>query len=148
MRIDPTRFWEEVRLGEDSALELKEVRFRGRRVSAPRRNDIADELAGFANSGGGRLVLGVSDDRTPQSLDPSQLDVLMAMVSEICADSIEPPLHYDAHRVSVPSPGNGGVLVVDTPPEMPCITRPAGFSAAAATPCVRCNPMTSAVCCT
>ena len=127
MRIDPTRFWEEVRLGKDSALELKEVRFQGPRVSAPRRNDIADELAGFANSGGGRLVLGVSDDRTPQSLDPSQLDVLMEMISAICADSIKPPLHYDAHRVPVPSPGNGGVLVVDTPPGDAVHHSPGGF---------------------
>lgn len=61
-----------MRLGEDSQLELKEVRFKGGRLDAPKPDDIADELAAFANAGGGRLVLGVSDDRKPQELTPAQ----------------------------------------------------------------------------
>ncbi len=50
MRTDVELLWEAVRLGEDSELELKEARFRGRRVSAPARDDLADELAAFANA--------------------------------------------------------------------------------------------------
>ena len=112
MPIDASGFWEQVRLGEDTALELKEVRFKGRRVQAPRRDDLADELAAFANAQGGRLVLGVSDDRKPQSLDPDQLDALARVVSEICMDSIKPPLFFSIYRV--PSPGaEGGVLLVE-----------------------------------
>ena len=114
MPIDASGFWEQVRLGEDTALELKEVQFRGRRVHAPRRDDLADELAAFANSQGGRLVLGATDDRKPQSLDPAQLDALARVVSEICTDSIKPPLVFSIHRV--PSPGaEGGVLLVEIP---------------------------------
>ena len=114
MPIDVTRLWEQVRLGEDSALELKEVQFRGGRAHAPRRDDLADELAAFANSQGGRLVLGVTDDRKPQSLDPDQLDALARAVSEICTDSIKPSLVFSTHRV--PSPGaDGGVLLVEIP---------------------------------
>ena len=60
MSINVPRFWEQVRLREDSGLELKEAQFRGHRVSAPRRDDLADELAAVANSRGGRFVLGVS----------------------------------------------------------------------------------------
>ena len=112
MPIDAPGFWEQVRLGEDTALELKEVRFKGHRVQAPRRDDLADELAAFANSRGGRLVLGVTDDRKPQSLDPDQLDALARVVSEICMDSIKPPLFFSIYRV--PSPGaEGGVLLVE-----------------------------------
>ena len=48
-----------IRLGETSHLELKEVRFAGQRVSGPTRDDLADEIAAFANSRGGVLVLGV-----------------------------------------------------------------------------------------
>ena len=115
MPIDAPGFWEQVRLGEDTALELKEVQLRGRRVHAPRRDDLADELAAFANSQGGRLVLGATDDRKPQSLDPAQLDALARVVSEICTDSIKPPLVFSIHRV--PSPGaEGGVLLVEIPP--------------------------------
>ena len=51
-----------IRLGEDSALELKEVRFACERVVAPSRDALADELAAFANSRrGGVSVLGVDD---------------------------------------------------------------------------------------
>ena len=50
MPIDTARFWEQVRLGEDSDLELKEVGFLGQRISAPHRDSLADELAAFANS--------------------------------------------------------------------------------------------------
>ncbi len=113
MPIDTARFWEQVCLGEDSDLELKEVQLRGKRISAPRRENLADELAAFANSGGGRLVLGISDGRQPQSIDPTQLDALMTFVTEICSDSIEPPVEFNIHRVPVST--GGGVLLVEIP---------------------------------
>ncbi|MDE2964308.1 MAG: ATP-binding protein, partial [Acidobacteriota bacterium] len=99
MPIDVPRFWDQVRLGEDTALELKEVDLRGPRLHAPRRDDLADELAAFANSQGGRLVLGVTDDRQPQSLDPDQLDALARVVTEICTDSIKPQLVLSVNPV-------------------------------------------------
>jgi len=40
---------DKIRLGEDSYLELKEVRFAGQKVSAPHKDSLADELAAFAN---------------------------------------------------------------------------------------------------
>ena len=115
MPIDAPRLWEQARLGEDSDLELEEVQFRAGRVSAPCRDDLADELAAFANAAGGRLVLGVSDDREPQSLDPAQLDALASFVSEVCSDSIEPPLDFSIHRVPTPGPALGGALLVEIP---------------------------------
>ena len=50
MRLDEGAFWETVYLGEDSRLELKEVRFRGKRLDAPRPDAVADEIAAFANA--------------------------------------------------------------------------------------------------
>ena len=113
MPVDSARFWEQVRLGEDSDLELKEVGFLGQRISAPHRDSLADELAAFANSRGGRLVLGVSDDRQPQSLDPKQLDALVNLVTDICSDSIEPPVEFNIYRVRAST--GGGVLLVEIP---------------------------------
>ena len=52
---------EKIRLGEDSFLELKEVRFAGGKVRGPSQDGLADELAAFANSAGGVLLLGVED---------------------------------------------------------------------------------------
>ncbi len=101
MLIDAPLLWEQVRLGEDSGLELKEARFHGNRVSAPHRDGLADGFTAFANSGGGRVVLGVTDDRKPQSLTPAQLDLLADRVTEICSDSITPPLDFSVYRVPV-----------------------------------------------
>ena len=39
-----------LRLGEDSRWEFKSVEFAGRRLTSPRRDDLADEIAAFANS--------------------------------------------------------------------------------------------------
>ncbi len=112
---DAANLWKQVALGEDTGLEFKEVRFRGTRVTASQRDALADEVAAFANADGGRLVLGVMDDRRPQALDASQLDRLVSLVGEICTDSIKPAVDYRVFRVAVPAPGKGGVLVVDVP---------------------------------
>ena len=125
MSIDARRFWEQVRLGEDAGLELKEAQFRGRRVSAPRRADLADELTAFANSRGGRLVLGVSDDGVAQPLDRTQLDALAKFVTEICTDSIEPRLDFSIYRV--PAPTDGGVLLVEIPAGVTVYRSPGGY---------------------
>ena len=39
-----------IRLGEDAVLEIKAVRFRGNKIIGPSRNELADELAAFANT--------------------------------------------------------------------------------------------------
>ena len=52
---------EKIRFGEDSYLELKEVRIADGKIRGPNQNELADELAAFANSRGGVLVLGVHD---------------------------------------------------------------------------------------
>ena len=127
MLIDVPLFWEQVRLGEDSALELKEARFQGDRVSAPHRDGLADGFATFANSGGGRVVLGVTDDRKPQSLTPDQLDLLADRVTEICSDSIEPPLDFSIHRVPAEPPTGGGVLLVEIPAGETVHRSPGGY---------------------
>ena len=126
MVIDAPRFWEQVRLGEDSRLELKEVRFQNDRVSAPHRDGLADGFAAFANSRGGRVVLGVTDDRKPQALTPAQLDLLAKRVTEICSDSIEPPLDFSVYRVPSPS-STGGVLLVELPAGETVHRSPGGY---------------------
>ena len=127
MSVDAPRFWEEVRLGEDTGLALKEAQFRGQQVSAPHRDGLADGLAAFANSGGGRLVLGVADDRKPQSLDPTRLDALANLVTEVCSDSVEPPLDFSLYRVPALPLGGGGVLLVEIPAGETVHRSPGGY---------------------
>ncbi len=115
MEIEAARLWQQVTLGEDTDLELKEARFRGDRVVGPRRDDLADGLAALANGRGGRLVLGVTDDRRPQGLDTAQLDALADLVTEICSASVKPPLDFSLFRVPAPASAGCGVLVVEVP---------------------------------
>ena len=123
MGIEAARLWQQVALGEDMALELKEACFRGGRVVGPRRDDLADGLPALANGRGGRVVLGVADERRPQGLDPGQLDALADLVTEICPDSVKPPLDFSLFRVPVPTPSGGGTL--ELPPEaVPPRSRP------------------------
>lgn len=94
---------DKIRLGEDSYLELKEVRFAGDRVVAPHRDSLADELAGFANSRGGVCVLGVDDDREVVGISLERLDLVEDFVRQICLDSITPPLTPVIERLTLPS---------------------------------------------
>ena len=100
---------ERLELGEDSRVEFKEASFRGRRVEAPHRDSLADELAALSNTLGGTLILSVSDAGEVRPLDREQLDRLESYVG-ICADSIDPPLAFVTQRMALPQ---GPVLVVE-----------------------------------
>ena len=51
-----------LRAGEDSGCEFKRIEFSGDAPRRPRRDDLADEIAAFANAGGGVLLCGVTDE--------------------------------------------------------------------------------------
>ena len=51
-----------LRLGEDSRWEFMQVKFVDSVLDAPGQQDLADELAAFANGRGGFLLCGVTDD--------------------------------------------------------------------------------------
>ena len=102
-----------IRLGEDSSLELKAVVVERGRVTGPRRDEFADELAAFANAKGGMLVLGV-DDSTKQVLGIplDHLDVVESWVREICNDSVKPALDADIYRLELNAVDGGPVPVI------------------------------------
>ena len=103
-----------VRLGESSFLEFKEVRLSGGKVAGPHSNSLADELAAFANSRGGVLVLGVSDKTREIVGIPSEyLDAVVQRVRDVCVDTIEPALeHVAVDRLWLPSSAGEEVAVV------------------------------------
>ena len=86
----------QLRLGEDSYWEFKQVEFRADRPTAPKRDDLADEIAAFANAGGGVLLCGVTDDGAVQGMSREQMNALEGMVVELCSHSIKPPLFDEA----------------------------------------------------
>ena len=102
-----------IRLGEDSTLELKRVLLSGGRVTDPHRNEFADELAAFANSRGGTLVLGVDDAiREVLGIPLERLDAVEGWVCEICNDSVDPPLDAVIRKVELPSTEGDLVAVI------------------------------------
>ena len=57
-------------LGEDSRWEFKQIEFVGSRPRNPRRDDLADEIAAFANADGGTLLCGITDAGEVQGMSP------------------------------------------------------------------------------
>ena len=82
----------QIRLGEDSHWEFKEIVFAGNVPKGPRRDDLADELAAFANADGGVLLCGVTDSGDVQGMSREQMDELEQLLTEVCTDKIKPPI--------------------------------------------------------
>ena len=99
-----------IRRGEDSTLEFNRVLLVGSRVTAPKFNEFADDLAGMANSRGGIAVLGVEDrSREVLGIPLDRLDAVEAWVREVCNDIVKPSLDALIRKIEVP--GADGSLV-------------------------------------
>ena len=82
-----------IRLGEDSSLELKNLKYKGDKVSSPHPFSIADELAAMANTANGVIVLGVDDSsKEIVGIPVDKLDAVVAWIENICSQLITPPL--------------------------------------------------------
>lgn len=104
---------EKIRLGEDGFLELKEVRFAGEKIRGPSQADLADEMAAFANSAGGVLVLGVEDkSREVVGIPLERLDALESLVREACEQSVKPSLAPIIERMTLPDTGGSEQPVI------------------------------------
>jgi len=120
----------QIRLGEDSRLELKAVTFRGNRVTGPHPDGLADEIAAFANSSGGVLVLGIDEKtKTPRGMSVSQLDLLEHWLLGVCNDRIKPPPLCRIEKWELPDGvGNpAAILKVDIPRSLSVHESPNGF---------------------
>jgi len=92
-----------IRLGEDSFLELKELRLSEGKIRGPSQEDLADELAAFANSSGGVLLIGVADTpREVVGIPFDKLDAVEALLRQACSDAVKPPLAPIIERLTLP----------------------------------------------
>ncbi len=120
----------QIRLGEDSSLELKSLKYKGSRVNDPHRNTMADELAAMANSGNGVFVLGVDDkSRTVDGIPEGQLDTVETWVRDICNDLITPQLFCRIRKIPVATDdGSERILIrVDVPKSLYVHKSPGGY---------------------
>ncbi len=130
MYNNPEELLNRIRLGEDTTLELKEVRFRGNRVSDPDRDELADELAAIANTHDGVLVLGVEDTtKDVVGIPDNHLDTVERYVFEICNDSINPPLLFHSFRMQLPDLTGDlqSVLSIEVPRSLFVHRSPGGY---------------------
>ncbi len=121
---------ERILLGEDTYLECKEVRFANGTLRGPAQNDLADEVAAFANGRGGTLVLGVSDDTHDVSGVPrDSLDAVEERLFQACVDSIEPPVIPVIERLTLPDRAGTSrpVIAVEIPRSLFVHRSPGGY---------------------
>lgn len=101
----PSELLDKIRLGEDSTLELKAVRFSGDRITGPEARELADELAAFGNFVSGVIVLGVDDKtRSVEGIPEERLDLVETTIRDVVNDRIEPPLPVRIERLELPDP--------------------------------------------
>ena len=102
----------QIDLGEDSRWEFKQIEFAGSRPKRPSRDELADEIAAFANSSGGTLLCGVTDDGRIQGMTREQVVALDALLVEVASDTIKPAVRIDTFHREL---DDKRLLVLDVP---------------------------------
>lgn len=120
----------QIRLGEDSRLELKLVSFRGDRITGPHPDSLADEIAAFANSAGGVLVLGMNEETGKASgMSIAELNLLEHWLLGVCNDRIKPPPLCRIEKWELPDAADNPapVLKMDIPRSLYVHESPNGY---------------------
>ncbi|MCY4353927.1 MAG: putative DNA binding domain-containing protein [Truepera sp.] len=103
----------QLQLGEDSRWEFKQIEFAGSRPRGPSREDLADEIAAFANANGGVLLCSVTDAGEVRGMSREQLVELDALLVEVSSDSIRPSVRIRTYHKQLPD--GRRLLLVDVP---------------------------------
>ena len=88
-----TELIEKIYLGEDSTIEFKR--------ELPSRDDLAEEIAAFANASGGVILIGVDDDSNIVGIGRQDLDRTEKTVVEICRDTIAPMVPIVTEKLQI-----------------------------------------------
>ncbi|MDE0314669.1 MAG: putative DNA binding domain-containing protein [Candidatus Poribacteria bacterium] len=111
-----TELIEKIILGEDSLIEFKR--------EMPHKNSLADEIAAFANSQGGVILIGVDDYKEIVGLELQELDRAERMVVEICEDSIEPAVPIFTEKLRI---DDKSILKIEVPRSLFVHKSPNGY---------------------
>src|SRR5258707_874973 len=90
--------------GEDSRHQFKR--------DATNADGVAAELAAFANSGGGRVFLGVADDGSVTGLDAAAVRRLNQLLGNAASQHVRPPVHPLTENIQT---AHGIVMVITVP---------------------------------
>ena len=120
----------QISLGEDSSLELKDLRYKGTQIIEPNRNSMADELAAMANTANGVFVLGVDDKtRLITGIPTEKLDYVENWLRDICNGLITPQLFCRIRKMSVVADDGTerNLIRVDVPKSLFVHQSPGGY---------------------
>ena len=83
------------------------------KLELPDNRKIAQEICGFANlTGGGLILLGISDSGRVEGIEKSDLDDLQLKVTNIICDSCSPVPQFAFHPFDAANDSNKAVLVI------------------------------------
>ena len=103
----------QLKLGEDSAWEFKQVEFAGNHPVSPQPADLADEIAAFANADGGALLCIFTNEGEVQDMTRERLSALDNYVVRVSTDAIQPPVRIRTQHMELPD--GKRLLIVDVP---------------------------------
>ena len=102
--MEASELLEIVARGEDSRHQFK--------ADATNPTSLAAEMVAFANSGGGKIFVGVTDDGTIQAHDAASVSRLNQLIANAASNSVRPPINPLTENISV---NNGVVVVISVP---------------------------------
>ncbi len=105
----------QLKSGEDSGSEFKEIIFRGDRVYSPNKESFAGEMVAFANTEGGTILLGVRDNGIVCGIPNDRLPLVESWIVNIATNNCDPPIRPILRReqISTPDGKNVAILLVD-----------------------------------
>src|SRR5690554_1967691 len=84
---------EQIKLGESKTLELKE--------SLPKNDHIAKTVIAFSNTSGGKLIVGVNDNREIIGIDDTLVFDMQDKIASIIADNCSPGIMPEIYSVNI-----------------------------------------------
>jgi len=103
-----------IRLGADSYIGFNTVKFVGGKIDIPSFEKLVNEIASFANTCGGTLVLGV--DHTTKKIVgiPSEhIDNAERIVFKMCNDGLYPPVNHTMSRMELPDSTGASRMILN-----------------------------------
>lgn len=97
---------------EDSRAEFQLVVLGDRGVRSPNSEEMAGEMAAFANAEGGVLFLGVDDDGVVRGIPSVRAREVEAWIINVASHNCDPPIRPILRREHVPGPTGAPCLVV------------------------------------
>ena len=98
--------------GEDARAEFKEVELGAHGVRSPNSEEMAGEIAAFANADGGVFFLGVDDDGIVRGIPEERWGDVERWMANVASNNCDPPVRPILRKVRLPDPAGLERLVM------------------------------------